>query len=339
VPPAARVSTVDCLRGIAALAVVWFHLTHANLNASSPAWLRASGSMGWLGVEAFFVISGFVIPLAMARAGYRRADYGAFLLRRLVRLEPPYLASMALAMALAFASAALPGFRGLPPSYPPLRILSHLGYVNLLFGYPSIIVAYWSLSLEFQYYLLMGLLFPLIGHSRAAVRLATVLVLLAISLLVPSSLLVFHWLSLFVLGILAFYVRERTISVGGYFAGLALASTVAYLTLAGDCALVALATSLMIAFVSVRSSLLLFLGDISYSLYLVHVPVGGAVINAGTRLTLGPAAAVVWVLTALATTIIAAYAFHRVVERPARVWASRLPYGHRREPRLENSPG
>jgi peptidoglycan/LPS O-acetylase OafA/YrhL len=327
----ARVTTVDCLRGAAALSVVWFHITNGAPNAYAPEWLRASGRHGWLGVEVFFVISGFVIPLALHRARYQLHDYGSFVLRRLVRLDPPYFASMALAMALAYASAALPGFRGQPPSYPLPLLLSHVAYLNTFFGLQSVIPVYWSLSLEFQYYLLLGLLFPLVGHPRRAVRYTALAALAAAALAVPSVLVVFRWIFLFELGIFAYYQRERMITLPEYGAGVALAAAGTYVTLGPGIAVVGLTATLLIAFVVIENRLLLFLGDISYSLYLVHVPIAGRVINAGTRFRLGPVTAALLVLLAVAAAIGAAYLFHRMIERPARVWAARIPYGRRAE--------
>ena len=37
-------------------------------------------------------------------------------------------------------------------------LLSHVAYANKLFGLPPVLPVYWSLSLEFQYYLLIGVL-------------------------------------------------------------------------------------------------------------------------------------------------------------------------------------
>jgi hypothetical protein len=68
-----RVLSVEGLRGIASLSVAWFHLT----NTYQWGIVRASGSWCWLGVEAFFVIFGFVIPYALwmsARAEGVRYD-------------------------------------------------------------------------------------------------------------------------------------------------------------------------------------------------------------------------------------------------------------------------
>src|SRR5260370_41397871 len=65
-----RVEIVDPLRGLAALAVAWFHFTNGSGFVKTE-WLQASGEYGWLGVDVFFVISGFVIPHSMYCGGYQ----------------------------------------------------------------------------------------------------------------------------------------------------------------------------------------------------------------------------------------------------------------------------
>ena len=87
-----RIQSVESLRGIAAFIVMWAHFGH------TAQWLKfAPGS---LGVFIFFVISGFVIPYAMQSVGYTHRDAGRFILRRLVRLEPPYLVAVVVMLAL-----------------------------------------------------------------------------------------------------------------------------------------------------------------------------------------------------------------------------------------------
>ena len=64
-------------------------------------WLRATGAYGWLGVEVFFVISGFIIPYSMLHAGYEFLwHFGRHLVKRIIWLEPPYLASIAVVLVL-----------------------------------------------------------------------------------------------------------------------------------------------------------------------------------------------------------------------------------------------
>ena len=94
-----RIETVDMLRGFAALAVCWFHLTDTNAIAGSGV-LEKSGRYGWLGVEIFFVISGFIIPYALHRSSYTLRHFGRFLLKRITRLDPPYIVSIVIAIIL-----------------------------------------------------------------------------------------------------------------------------------------------------------------------------------------------------------------------------------------------
>lgn len=80
-------SSLDLLRGLAALAVCYFHFTHGNpefLSKSNV--LYVSGRFGFLGVDVFFVISGFVIPYAMYRGSYNLKEFGAFLLIALIMI-------------------------------------------------------------------------------------------------------------------------------------------------------------------------------------------------------------------------------------------------------------
>src|SRR5262245_16881681 len=102
-----RIEGLDFLRGLASLAVCWFHLTHFHYNVPDRhgyALLRKTGAYGWLGVEVFFVISGFVIPSSLYRARYRIRDFFTYLARRIVRLDPPYLAAIAVMLAMAYVS-------------------------------------------------------------------------------------------------------------------------------------------------------------------------------------------------------------------------------------------
>jgi peptidoglycan/LPS O-acetylase OafA/YrhL len=327
--PSLRLNTLDCLRGLAAAAVAWFHVTNGNPEFSPPALLKASGAKGWLGVEVFFVISGFVIPYALHAARYRLRDYWRFLLKRIVRLDPPYFASMALVIALAYASAAIPGFRGQPPSYTVLQLVSHAGYVTSFLGHTWVNIVYWSLALEFQYYLVIGLLFPLVQHRRAWVRGVVLIGMAAAAVAVPNLGLVFPWCFLFISGILTFQFRQGTLACGWYMLGLVLAGVGCHITLGWSIALVGLAASLVIAFVDIRNRLLLFLGEISYSLYLVHVPIGGRVINLSLKLPVNSMGKVGVAVVAFGASVAAALLFYRFVERPVRSWAARIHYGDR----------
>ena len=122
-----RLAVIDLLRGIAASAVAWFHFTRGNPRFLPEGALRSSGAYGWLGVEVFFVISGFIIPFALYKEGYQlRLHWKRFIAKRLIRLDPPYLACIVVAVALSYASAATPGFKGEPPDFTWTQAGLHL---------------------------------------------------------------------------------------------------------------------------------------------------------------------------------------------------------------------
>src|SRR5260370_32716067 len=157
--PAQQIFTVEALRGIAALSVTWFHLT----NTYPLDWVRHSGFYGWLGVEMFFVISGFIIPYSLHRSQYKVAHFPRFLLRRLVRLEPPYLTSIVLILFIWELAARAPGFGGAPPSYSLGQVFAHFLYVIPLTHYSWLNIVYWTLAYEFVFYILAAFLWPLLA--------------------------------------------------------------------------------------------------------------------------------------------------------------------------------
>ena len=156
------------LDGLRALAVVAVLLYHAGLP-----WIPG----GFLGVEVFFVLSGYLITALLLTEWRRlgRVDLKAFWWRRARRLLPAlYLVLIAtLAYAVVFLPGEVAGLRG--------DVLAALGYVTnwyLVFGHesyfeavgrPSLLKHLWSLAVEEQFYLFWPLVFWL-GVSFGATR-------------------------------------------------------------------------------------------------------------------------------------------------------------------------
>jgi peptidoglycan/LPS O-acetylase OafA/YrhL len=160
-----RISVVEALRALASISVALFHFCN-ELNSTGA---HLVTEYGWLGVDVFFVISGFVIPLSLYGRGYRLRDFPPFLLRRLVRLEPAYLVSIAAVVILWHASNAAPGFRGPAPNYSFPQLASHLFYIVPLTSYEWLQPVYWSLAYEFVFYITVGLTFSYLIKRSVAV--------------------------------------------------------------------------------------------------------------------------------------------------------------------------
>jgi peptidoglycan/LPS O-acetylase OafA/YrhL len=323
-----RVEIIAPLRGLAALAVTWFHLTNGSHLLSPESWLRQSGSYGWLGVEVFFVISGFVIPLSMHRGSYAfPGDVGTFLAKRIVRLDPPYLIAVALGVGLWYVSSIVPGFMGSAPTISAAQVAAHIGYVTALLGYPWLSPVFWTLAIEFQFYLFAALLFPMFSHRSSLVRCLVLVGMVAAAFVWPRETLVLHYLSLFALGVACFQFHVGLISARIFFFAALLCATATAFVMQPVVGALGAMTAVLIAFVRIpRIAALAWLGAVSYSLYLVHVPIGGRVTNLGGRFAATTVSQVGVLVVALSLTLAAAYVMYRFVERPAQRWASSIKY-------------
>ena len=337
VPPN-KIAIVEYLRGFAALSVAWFHLT----NTYGAGWVNASGHYGWLGVEVFFVLSGFVVPFGIAQIcpSYHWHDFPRFFLRRIVRLEPPYLVSICIVIALTSLSAITPGFRGLEPHWDPMRLAAHVFYIVPLTTFSWAQPVYWSLAYEFVFYVALGLLFPLIS-ARATTTQFVIIALGVLMLInygeVPPLCL------LFVIGVGLFRstLETRMSNVLACWGIIVAAATLLACLSHEAQAAVGGVTALAIAkgrrgrLVGAAHRTLLWLGAISYSLYLTHVPIGGRVVNLGRRLASEQWQDMLLSLAALAACLAFAWLLHQLVERPALAWSRRLVGVERRTGRDE----
>lgn len=268
---------MDGLRGTAAVAVMLFHFHGQSFDA-----LKGVLRWGWLGVDVFFVISGFVIPLSLVNASYTIRALPRFLARRAVRLDPPYFCAVVFGVAATYAAASAPSFAGSPPSFTMEDAFLHAFYLSEFAGRPWSIGVFWTLALELQFYLLMAVVFPFVFHARAMPRVVSAVLLLAASILpaysgverihVPTIL---PFLPLFLLGIIALWKRLGLIDWPSFAALLSLAALADAIT-AGPASTVA-ATIGAVLLASVDGSFRLWkplaaAAAISYPLYLVHQP-------------------------------------------------------------------
>jgi peptidoglycan/LPS O-acetylase OafA/YrhL len=173
-----HVPSLDGVRGIAILAVFFFHCSlrlHGLWNLA--------GSWGWMGVDLFFVLSGFLITgiLLDTHDARSRRYYGGFYGRRLLRIVPAFLALM---VALVVA----PALTGQNTAAHVLLVLHEPWYwaflangLIALYGWAGVIpqtAPLWSLAVEEQFYLIWP---SVVRHITAPgiLRLGMALIVLA----------------------------------------------------------------------------------------------------------------------------------------------------------------
>jgi peptidoglycan/LPS O-acetylase OafA/YrhL len=318
----ARIADLDALRGLAALTVVLFHYTTRYEELyGHEAPLLLSVPWGHYGVQLFFGISGFVIFMTLDRT----RSLADFAVSRASRLYPAYWT----AMALTTAAMLIAGMDALLVS--PAAFAADLTMLQGFVGAESVDGVYWTLGVELAFYTVMAALF----HFRLLGRIEPLLLawmglhwfwtfspaLLGIE---PSwllgSLVVQAHIPYFAIGIAAF--RLRSAAAPGWplaVIGTALATVAACDGFAS--LLVAAATAALLLLVALRGGIaglgarpLVWLGAVSYSLYLLHQYIGFAMIARLEAAGLDPHAALAATLGAV---LLLAAAVTFLVERPA----------------------
>ncbi|MET4083606.1 peptidoglycan/LPS O-acetylase OafA/YrhL [Pedobacter sp. UYP30] len=314
-----RIASVDMLRAIAALSVCLFHFSNGNPNYfPNGFWLKEVGSIGWAGVQIFFVISGFIIPYSLFANNYKYADYKFFLLRRFARIEPPYFCAIIICLALNYLSTLSPYFKGEPFKFDFINIALHFGYLNAFFNQNWINPAFWTLAIEFQFYLLIAALFPLLVHSKVWIRYLVLSAFLISSLLIKNGGLIFGFTPYFVLGILIFYNKTHLLSTKYcIFLNLLILALIYYNNGIVPCAFAAFACLSLLFIHHYSNKYLLFIGSISYSIYLIHVPIGGRIINFSMNFVKGNEGRSMILLLAICVVTVMSYIFYKLIEKPS----------------------
>ena len=325
---ASRLRGIDALRGIAAICVVLIHYTqgYSENIASHTEGLVGFFRYGHFGVKLFFVISGFVIFLTLERA----PDWRAFALARFARLYPAFLACWLLTGTLIV----LAGFN--PFHVTAIDAATNLTLLSQAIGTKWIDPSSWTLTYEVIFYAAAAILYCIFGIRRMELP---CLIWLAIAWIGHRSeadihyprlavLLNFNYSYLFVAGMT---IYRMVFDTGTWLTS----ATLLFCTMLAcydpqnrlpNGTIHPPFVALMVVFgVAVyltgrnrlrwlQSRPLLFLGDISYSLYLIHQVFGYWMIRQLERGGVNPNLAVA---AAVAASILLGFAIRTLVEIPA----------------------
>jgi peptidoglycan/LPS O-acetylase OafA/YrhL len=150
------------LRALAILLVFGRHLEHRQSELPYPIYLVMGlwGRCGWIGVDLFFVLSGFLVSGLLFREykRYGEIDCARFLIRRGLRIYPPYYLFLAVIALLSMTTRR------------PVSLANTLAASCFVQSYltklPGIWSHTWSLAIEQHFYLFIALLFLVLLRSR-----------------------------------------------------------------------------------------------------------------------------------------------------------------------------
>jgi peptidoglycan/LPS O-acetylase OafA/YrhL len=336
---------IDGLRGLAATVVMIEHLvpteTWEQAAAALPSGAEGRHLFGTLGVKIFFAISGFVIAHSIFGARITPGFAGNFALRRSLRLDLPFWATIFLAVGASWsAKIFLHGWDGTTPTWD--AVLAHMCYAYPFLGYDPILDVFWTLILEVQFYL--AYLVVVASAQRLAGDGANASILFGrwIGCLLVGTAIVSEGAGIapfpyflgfwneFAIGAVCYLFHARVIGAVplivllAFKAGMLVHSPMfaKAITLGAAVLLVAASqTGNLSRWLATRP--LQFLGSISYSLYLVHGVVGLRVKNLRHRIHL-PGGGVTWAILAMIASVFAAWLMWRLIERPSVSFAKRF---------------
>jgi peptidoglycan/LPS O-acetylase OafA/YrhL len=330
---ARRLVGLDVLRGIAASAVmIHHHGQYYDVLYPGRKLLPVNFEAGHFGVELFFIISGFVILMTTQR----KRTVRDFAIARVSRLMPCFLAALVMATLILIVAP-------MPPLDTPTvpRFLANLTMAPLLLGQRVVDLPYWTLTYEMVFYVLMALLLAF-GRLQSLEWIALGWMALGVAyplLLDPglhhrlTIILMAYHSNFFVIGMCLYLIhvgRARPVTWIALAAAVAMsargggeqafyASSGLYLSLT-----VAFTLAVWLATTNVGQRIaikpLVFLGRISYPLYLVHVVLGFQVIRYGVGHGWSTEAGVI---AAMAVSLVAATLLHYLIEEPGERWSRR----------------
>ena len=279
-----RYEELDCLRGLAALAVVLFHFTYSYDYAfgilSADKFYFTYGNSG---VQLFFLISGFVIFMTLEKTKNAKD----FVVSRFSRLYPAYWASIIATVAITTALA-VPFQKGM---FELKQVLVNFSMLQYWFKIKDVDGAYWTLAVELTFYVIMLSVY-LLKKQKFITWFCFVWLFLSIcfeTFEIPfenyvTVILILKYAPLFVGGIIFYLLKknpkDRHLHIL-VFLSLAAESYILY-QLNSDFIVHSIVASFYIVFYLfvygklgfIVNKFLVFLGTISYSLYLVHENIG-----------------------------------------------------------------
>lgn len=334
------------LRIVAALWVLAYHFRdHLGLDVDRLGVV----AKGYLGVDLFFILSGFILShVYLGRFEAKRFNYGSFLWARLSRIYPVHLVTLAATIGIWLVGMKV-GAKFDPVAFDPAVLPQHLLLIHAWGTTPSVQWNFpsWSISAEWFAYLAFPLAAVLVLGFRRVAWLAVILVLGLFALTfwalqsygLPLSevtrLGFIRIIPAFLMGA-ALYRLGQTISLPRPMALTGAALAVIWIVVASTLRLSDLAIwpafGLLIFSLAEASktnargilgaAVLVYLGEVSYSVYMTHLPVDIAYFHTLSKVApgiSGPAAWVAWLGVFVATLLISMATYH-LVERPARNW-------------------
>lgn len=268
-PPAKPIHSFAWLRGIAAMMVCVFHVKKYIWSDNTPDIFTTAFTQGFLGVYVFFIVSGFVIPYSMYQNTYTIKKFLRFLYKRLIRIQPPYIIMLFVLLGWTYFIYQWKGW-GKPWLFDVRGFVLNATYLVPFFKEKWIVIIFWTLAIEFQFYMLVGLVYDLLMKNKWW-RYGIFVMALTLGQIIPEEYLtVFNNYIYFIIGFQLFLYQVKLIRFWELIVSLAIALLFTWFAEFPAGAISSLCTIILLYLLNIKNRVADFFGEISYSLYLSH---------------------------------------------------------------------
>jgi len=323
--PKTRFTNLDVLRILAAIGVCFYHFNWRDDSVIS--WLF---SFGYLGVNVFFCISGYITPLVLVWSKFRFRDTGRFLVSRFFRLYPAFAIIALIEIVFYYFGNPLFGYGKHPEDITWTRTLANYFLYADFIGEKWYVPVFWTLGVEAQFFLGILLVFPLLAHPNKIIGSMVVLAWALAPLLVGRGPTLLSYTAMYAMGMAVFLKLHRSLPTWAFLLLLGFGFLGHYEGISSRAAWTGLATALIVACVPQMSERwtqwlkIDYFGQLSYSFFLIHITFGGAVMVHTKFLPDTWPYKLPAVLVAAVFSTFAAAMFHKWIENPCHNYSRRL---------------
>ena len=314
-----KILILDTLRGICAFIVALYHFLHFEnqhgaLVEPGNKVLSAVDPFIHGSICIFFIISSYVMYLHLERNDYSLKLFLPFLGKRIVRLMIPMLACVALILAI---NASFQWYLGEPIAFSFPQLLANITLTANLVGEDWYNPIFWTLSVEFQFYILLGLGFLLIRKNPFIALLLLVGVCIGINYFYDTRGSITEFGSYFIIGIALALFHAKQFSATQLLLIIVLGSIDFFLNQALFYYVIPLVSIPIILFVNFQSKFLQFLGETSYSFYLIHGLLGNWFLYFTLRYMDQTWQKILLLIGAFIVAYLGSHIFYLLIEKPS----------------------
>jgi peptidoglycan/LPS O-acetylase OafA/YrhL len=272
-----KVVILDIARGVCAFIVALYHFLHFSspqgslFDLSDPFLTKVGPFMPGI-VCVFFLISGYVLFLHLERSNYRLKNYGHFLLKRVIRLQIPLVACVFLILGI---NATFQWYNGIPFTFSWSQFLSNITLTANFTGEAWYNPIFWTLSIELQFYLFIGLTFLLIKKHPFPWLLGLGILAFALNYFFDTRGTFIEFGSYFTIGIAMYLFHQKRFELIYILVLTVIGIADFQLNQAPLYYVSSVLFIPIILFVNFKSKIIEFAGEVSFSFYLIHGAVGG----------------------------------------------------------------